>query len=312
MREKRDTDHLITESVNPASMEIDCCSTEGILRLISAEDAKVARAVENEIPNIGKAVDKIVDTLRSGGRLFFVGAGTSGRLGVMEAAECPPTFGTEPSQVRGIIAGGKRALYRSVEGAEDSPEGAVYELEKERFSKGDFLVGIAASSGTPYVEGAISYASGMGAGTALITCNPVPKEIADVTVTLLVGPEVIVGSTRLKSATATKMALNMLTTAAMIRMGKTYGNLMVEVKPASEKLRSRQERIVMSLLGVNRSAAQKLLQRARRDVKAAVLMDKLNVSFADAKKRLAREGGFLRRALGEEGGGKDGRGNDGA
>jgi len=128
MREKRDTDHLITESVNPASMEIDCCSTEGILRLISAEDAKVARAVENEIPNIGKAVDKIVDSMRSGGRLFFVGAGTSGRLGVMEAAECPPTFGTKPSQVRGIIAGGKRALYRSVEGAEDSPEGAVSEL----------------------------------------------------------------------------------------------------------------------------------------------------------------------------------------
>ncbi|MEM4658137.1 MAG: N-acetylmuramic acid 6-phosphate etherase [Candidatus Methanosuratincola sp.] len=296
----RDTGRLATESANPTTADIDLLPTEQMLRLIAEEDAKVASAVAREIPNIARAVDIIAERMKEGGRLFFVGAGTSGRLGVMEAAECPPTFGTKPGQVKAIIAGGRRALLRSIEGAEDSSEEAVSELKRVGLARLDSVVGIAASVGTPFVAGALRYARRVGASTVLICSNHADDPYADVVIELIVGPEVIAGSTRLKAGTATKMALNMLTTSVMVRLGKTYGNLMVEVKPSSQKLRSRQERIVSTILGVGLAEARALLEASGRDVKCAVLMGRFGITRLRAKRLLARFGGHLRRALGEE------------
>ena len=297
MAKRHKTGHLITEKINPRSTHLDSLSPLEIIELISEEDKKVAEAVAMEKRNIAKAVHLIVDRLSRGGRLFFIGAGTSGRLGVMEAAECPPTFGTKPGLVQGIIAGGKKALWRSIEGAEDSRTEAQKELSKLKLNKDDIVVGIAASATTPFVEGGLHYAKKRGSARVLVTCNPVNSTRADVTISLLVGPEVISGSTRLKAGTATKMVLNMLTTASMVRLGKTYGNLMVEVQPNSQKLRDRAKRIVMQVLGVYRKKAEGLLRKSNWDVKVAVVMGGKNLKYKEAKELLASCNGFLREAL---------------
>jgi N-acetylmuramic acid 6-phosphate etherase len=294
---RRKTGHLITEEINPKTLNLDILSPLQIIELISEEDKKVTEAVAKQKTNIVKAVDLIVDGLRRGGRMFFIGAGTSGRLGVMEAAECPPTFGTKPSFIQGIIAGGKKALWHSIEGAEDSRTKAKESLSKFELDKNDIVVGIAASATTPFVEGGLSYAKKKGCGRILIACNPVNSPLADVTVSVVVGPEIITGSTRMKAGTATKMVLNMLTTASMIRLGKTYGNLMVEVQPNSQKLRDRAARITMQILDVGRQKAEKLLKKSHWDIKAAVVMEKRKLSYKEAKEVLARHNGFLRDTL---------------
>lgn len=297
MPKYRKTDHLITEKINPKTSRLDECSTLEIIELISEEDKKVAEAVAKENGDISKAVDIIVSKLREGGRLFFVGAGTSGRLGILEAVECPPTFGTKPSLIQGVIAGGKKALWHSIEGAEDSGSESQMALSKLKLSQRDVVVGITASGTTPFVEGALSYAKEKGCAPILVACNPVNSSPADVTISILVGPEVIVGSTRMKAGTATKMVLNMLTTASMVRLGKTYGNLMVEVQPNSEKLRDRAKRIVMHILGVDRKRAEALLKKSGWNVKVAVIMGKKGLSYKKAQELLTRHGGFLRESL---------------
>jgi N-acetylmuramic acid 6-phosphate etherase len=294
---RRKTDHLVTEKINPGTSHLDECSTSEIIALISKEDKKVAEAVAREKDRIAEAVDLIVGRLREGGRLFFVGAGTSGRLGVLEAVECPPTFGTKPSLIQGVIAGGKKALWHSIEGAEDSRSEPQKALSKLKLNRRDVVAGITASGTTPFVEGALSYAKEKGCASILVACNPVDSPLADVTICLLVGPEVIVGSTRMKAGTATKMVLNVLTTASMVRLGKTYGNLMVEVQPNSEKLRDRAKRIVMHILGVDTKRAEALLKRSGWNVKVAVVMGKKGLTYKKAKELLARHNGFLREAL---------------
>lgn len=297
MTKRRKTGHLITEKINPKTVHLDSLSPLEIIELISEEDKKVTEAVAKQKTNIAKAVDLIVDGLSRGGRLFFIGAGTSGRLGVMEAAECPPTFGTKPSLIQGIIAGGKKALWHSIEGAEDSRTKAKESLSKFELDKNDIVVGIAASATTPFVEAGLSYAKKKGCRRILVTCNPVNSPLADVTVSVVVGPEIITGSTRMKAGTATKIVLNMLTTASMIRLGKTYGNLMVEVQPNSQKLRDRAARITMQILDVGRQKAEKLLKKSHWDIKAAVVMEKRKLSYKEAKELLARHNGFLRDTL---------------
>ncbi len=297
MPKYRKTDHLITEKINPKTSRLDECSTLEVIELISEEDKKVAEAVAREKDRIAEAVDIVVAGLREGGRLFFVGAGTSGRLGVLEAVECPPTFGTKPSLIQGVIAGGKRALWHSIEGAEDSRSNSQKALSKLRLNRRDVVVGITASGTTPFVEGALSYAKEKGCACILIACNPVNSPLADVAICLLVGPEVIVGSTRMKAGTATKMVLNMLTTASMVRLGKTYRNLMVEVQPNSEKLKDRAKRIVTHILGVDTKRAEALLKRSGWNVKVAVIMGEKGLSNEKANELLAKHGGFLREAL---------------
>jgi len=296
----RKAGQLITERINPKSINIDKYSTLQIIELISEEDKKVAEAVAKQKRNIARAVDLIVGRLRGGGRLFFVGAGTSGRLGVMEAAECPPTFGTHSSLIQGVVAGGKKALWRSIEGAEDSTNEAKKVLSKLRLGEKDIVIGIAASATTPFVLGALSYAKKKGSARVLITCNPINSQLANINISLLVGPEVISGSTRMKAGTATKMVLNMLTTASMVRLGKTYGNLMVDVQPNSKKLKDRARRIIMQILGIGPERADSLLNKSNWDVKISILMGMKNLSYKEAKERLARCGGVLRKALNSE------------
>ncbi len=293
----RKTGHLLTEKINPRTARLDECSPEEIVGLILAEDAVIAEAVQREKRHIAEAVELIVEKLGRGGRLIFIGAGTSGRLGVMEAAECPPTFGTDPSMIRAVIGGGRKAVWSSVEGAEDSAKEARQELKKIGLGKKDVLVGIAASATTPFVESALSYARRKGSGGILVTCNPVDTEVPDIIISVLVGPEAIVGSTRMKAGTATKMVLNMLTTGAMVMLGKTYGNLMVDVLPRSAKLRDRAKRIVMEIAGVDEKEAGKLLKKSGWDVKASVVMAKKGLSFKKAKDLLLENNGFLRKAL---------------
>ena len=297
MKKHRITEHLLTEKTNPKTSHLDKCSTLEIIELISEEDKKVAEIVARAKKKIAEAVDLVVDRLTKGGRLFFVGAGTSGRLGVMEAAECPPTFGTRPSLIQGIIAGGKKALRRSIEGSEDSKREAQNALSSLHLNKHDVLVGIAASATTPFVEAGLAYARKKGSGRILITCNPVKSGLADITINLLVGPEVLAGSTRMKAGTATKMVLNMLTTASMVRLGKTYGNLMVEVRPNSQKLRDRAVRMVMGILGTDRKKSEKLLRERKWNVKVAVVMGKKGLSYKEANRLLERHNRFLRKAL---------------
>jgi len=295
----KDRSELTTEKRNVRSTDIDRRATVEIVDVINAEDALVAPAVGRERLHIARAVDIVVDAFRRGGRLFYVGAGTSGRLGVLDASECPPTFGTRPSQVQGIIAGGRRALVRAVEGAEDSSADGAAALDRRRFRPEDVLVGIAACGLTPFVRGALERARQMGAPTVFITCAPevAAKVEADVVITPVVGPEVVTGSTRMKAGTATKLVLNTITTTAMIKTGKVYGNLMVDLRATNEKLRERSERIVMEVTGLGRRQAAQLLTRARGMVKVAILMQKRDLTFHEARKRLKLSKGSLRAAI---------------
>ena len=269
-------DHLLTEQINPASEGIDALPTQRVLEIISAEDRKVADAVAHEIPAITQAVDAIVGALRAGGRLFYIGAGTSGRLGVLDAAECPPTFNVDPQIVQGIMAGGEAALARATETTEDDPAIGARDLRERGFTARDVLVGIAASGRTPYVLGAIAEARRLGAVTAAISCTP-DSELAravHIPITPLTGPEILAGSTRMKAGTATKLVLNMVSTAVFIRLGYVYGNLMVNVQPKNSKLKDRAQRIVAKAAGVTCEAAAALLEAADNNVRKAIVMGK--------------------------------------
>ena len=292
-------EHLLTEQPNPASEGIDALPTAEILRIINREDGKVAGAVAQELPAITRAVDGIVESFGRGGRLFYIGAGTSGRLGVLDAAECPPTFDVAPEMVRGIIAGGEAALTRATEATEDDPAIGVRDLLQNGFSASDVLVGIAASGRTPYVLGAIAKANNMGAFTIGISCTP-NSELAQAVklpITLLVGPEVVAGSTRMKAGTATKMVLNMLTTASFIRLGYVFGNLMVNVQPKNSKLADRAHRIIAQATGVSYQRAGELLAAAGHDVRTAIVMGTKGVDRQQAAERLALAKGRISAAL---------------
>lgn len=297
MNGARRTGHLLTEKVNPRTIEIDELSCPEIIDLVNREDRAAFDAVSKAKDSISDAAGMVFRTLRSGGRIFFVGAGTSGRLGVLEAAECPPTFGTDPGTVRAIMAGGPGAVWNSVEGAEDSVEDAPRALREEKLSPSDVVVGVAASSETPFVRSALTFAQKIGCPTVLVTCSPTSNDAADRVIELLCGPEVIVGSTRLKAGTATKMALNMITTTAMVLLGKTYGNLMVDLQPASTKLVDRAKRIIASICGVDEAEAARLFSDADRSVKTAVAAKLLDVSPEEARGLLERNGGFLKKTL---------------
>ncbi len=292
-------DRLLTEQRNPASEHIDALPTEEMLRVINSEDRKVADAVAREIPNIARAVDAIVARMENGGRLFYIGAGTSGRLGVLDASECPPTFNVPPELVQGIIAGGERALSRATEASEDDPALGARDLMECGFTGRDALAGIAASGRTPYVLGAVAKARETGGLTIGISCTPDSQlsRAADIAIELLAGPEVIAGSTRMKAGTATKMALNMISTGAMIRLGHVYGNLMVNVQPKNEKLRDRACRIVAAAAGIGPEEAARLLEEADGTVKVAIVMARLHVTRKEAERRLAAAGGRVSQAL---------------
>lgn len=290
-----------TEQQNPNTLMIDSLSTLDMLRVINAEDMKVAQAVQAVLPAIAQAIDAIVERFKRGGRLIYIGAGTSGRLGVLDAVECVPTFGVPPTMVQGILAGGMPAMIRSVEGAEDNPELAREDLRALPLTADDAVVGIAASGTTPYVIGALEYARAAGAVTIGIACNaPAPVlDAADIAIGVVVGPEVITGSTRLKSGTAQKLVLNMISTGAMIKLGKVYGNLMVDVQATNIKLVQRAKRIVMAITGLtDDSAAADLLDAADREVKTAIVMHKRGVDATEARRLLAAAGGMLRAVIG--------------
>lgn len=289
---------LTTEAANPASAAIDALPTDQMLRVINAADQEVAAAVEREIPYIAAAVDRIVERLESGGRLFYTGAGTSGRLGVLDASECPPTFNTPTDLVQGLIAGGDRALRHSIEGAEDDPNQGKRDLIERNFGSKDALLGIAASGRTPYVLGALSHARSLGALTIGLSCT-VNSEVAgaaEIAITPIPGPEIITGSTRMRAGTATKLVLNMISTSVMIRLGYVYGNLMVNVQPANGKLADRACRIIASIANVSYEEASGLLAQAG-SVRTAVVMHKCRLSKTEAEARLATARGRLRVAL---------------
>ncbi len=269
-----DLSTLTTESRNPATMQIDTLSTLDMVRLMNREDRKTADAVEKILPQIAEAVDRIAERLSAGGRLFYLGAGTSGRLGVLDAVECPPTYGTDPGLVQGMIAGGMSAMFRAKEGAEDDPSLAEQELKEQELAPTDVLVGIAASGRTPYVIGALNYAKSIGALTIALSCSEHSEiaGLADIPLTPVTGPEVVTGSTRLKAGTAQKMVLNMLSTGTMIRLGKVYGNLMVDVRATNEKLTERARRIVMDAAGCTREESIRALDEAGGSAKLAILM----------------------------------------
>jgi N-acetylmuramic acid 6-phosphate etherase len=291
---------LATEQRNPRSMSIDTASTLEILKIINDEDRLVAEAVSQEIPYIALAVDIIVDAFRAGGRLIYVGAGTSGRLGVVDASECPPTFGTPPEQVQGLIAGGRGAMFESVEGAEDVPAYGERDLKAMGVAAEDVVCGIAASRRTPYVVGAVAYARGLGCRTLFVTCNPRENFDLEVDVAIcpVVGPEVVMGSTRMKSGTAQKLVLNMLTTGAMVRLGKVYENMMVDLQMTNQKLVERSKRIVMMAADVSYESATELLGQAGGHVKTALVMALGGLeSAAEARNRLEEADGFVRRAI---------------
>jgi len=292
-------DSLLTEQVNPASLDIDTLDSADILRVINLEDEKVASAIALEIPHIAQAVDCIVERVRAGGRLFYIGAGSSGRLGVLDAAECPPTFSVPAEMVQGIIAGGEAALARATEASEDDPEAGRRDLAGHGFAAADALVGIAASGRTPYVLGAVGAARDMGALTIGISCTPDSELSRAVRIAIvpLVGPEVIAGSTRMKAGTATKLVLNMISTAVMIRLGHVYGNLMVNVQAKNRKLEDRARRIIAQAAQVSYDRAGELLRDADGDAKTAILMSRLQLDRATAKARLASAGGRIAEAL---------------
>lgn len=292
-------DNLSTEQRNPNTAEIDRVSTLEMVRLINQEDKKVALAVEQVLPEIAQAIDIIADRLKQGGRLFYIGAGTSGRLGVLDASECPPTYGVDFGMVIGLIAGGDSAIRRAVEGAEDSRELGANDLASHHLSQQDVLVGLAASGRTPYVIGGLEYANSVGAATIAIACTKSSAigKIAEVAIEALPGPEVVTGSTRMKAGTAQKLILNMLSTGAMIKIGKVYGNSMVDVQASNEKLVERCKRIVCQATGVDRSRAEDLLNLTEYDVKLAILLEKTGLATDQAAQLLQAADGYLQRAI---------------
>jgi N-acetylmuramic acid 6-phosphate etherase len=294
-------DPRLTEQRNPRSQRIDALEPIEIVDLINAEDRMVAQAVGEERESIARALQLAEAAFRAGGRLIYVGAGTSGRLGVLDAAEMPPTYGTDPTMVRGIIAGGFAALVRAQEGAEDHAEDGARAIEEIDVSAADFVLGIATSGTTPFVHGALAKARERGAHTGFLLCTYPWQELLDahdVVIAPLVGPEVITGSTRMKAGTATKLVLNTITTGAMVRLGKVYGNLMVDLQVTCEKLRDRGERILVEMLGVGREEAARLLDGSGGHVKTALVMGKLGVDADEARARLAAEEGVIARVVG--------------
>lgn len=292
--------NLTTEQRNPHSMDIDTKSAFEICQIINEEDKLVPLAVEKELPYIAQAVEEIVKAIKRGGRLLYFGAGTSGRLGVVDASECPPTFGTPPDMVQGFIAGGKEAMFKAQEGAEDHESNGADDVLKAKVTEKDVVCGIAASRRTPYVIGAVKKAKEIGATTLYITCNPrenfnIPE--VDIAICPYIGTEVIMGSTRMKSGTAQKLVLNMLTTAAMVRIGKVYENMMIDLQMTNKKLVERSKRIVMTITGLNYDEASKYLKQADGHVKTALVMIKAKVSAEEAKKRLEISDGFVRNAI---------------
>ncbi|QDU08656.1 N-acetylmuramic acid 6-phosphate etherase [Gimesia aquarii] len=294
-------DRLTTEQSNPHSDQIDSMNSLEIVQLMNAEDAKITAAVEKEAKTIATAIDLIANAFLKGGRLIYMGAGTSGRLGVLDASECPPTFNSPPELVVGLIAGGESALTSAIEGAEDHPEFAIADLNQIDFHQNDVLVGIATSGRTPYVIAGLKYAQEQGAQTIAITCNQENQlaEIANLTICPIVGPEVITGSTRLKAGTATKMVLNMLTTGAMVRIGKTYGNLMVDLRATNEKLVDRSIRILMAFTNLSREEAEPVLASCKGELKTAIVHVMRRVSPETARELLKQTQGHLRQVLEE-------------
>jgi N-acetylmuramic acid 6-phosphate etherase len=291
---------LLTEQRNPTSTELDLLSTQGVLRLINAEDKNVPLAVEREIPYIAQAVELAVHALARGGRLLYFGAGTSGRLGVVDASECPPTFGSELGQVVGVMAGGPGAMFRSQEGAEDDEEQGRRDVQEHEVSAKDVVCGIAASRRTPYVVAAVQRARELGAKTIYVTTNPRAEFdlVVDVAICPEVGPEVLMGSTRMKSGTAQKLVLNMITTTVMVKLGKVYENMMVDLQQTSKKLVERSKRIVMMATQVDDEKATSVLEEAGWHVKTAIVMIAANVDVREAQRRIAQAGGFVREAIG--------------
>ena len=300
---------LTTEMRNNASTDIDLAGTLETLQIINDEDKKVAFAVENELPYIAQAVDIIAGSLRNGGRLFYVGSGTSGRIGVQDAAECPPTYGSDPEQINGLIAGGRPALFKAQEGAEDHEENGAADIVAHGVNGKDVVCGLAASRRTPYVIGAINKARTLQAKTIFITTNPRSQFTLDVDIAICpdVGPEIIMGSTRMKSGTAQKMVLNMLSTAAMIKLGKVYENMMVDLQVTNKKLEERSKRIIMTITGADYERAKQVLVQAAGHVKTAVVMIQEKVSANEARRRLELSNGFVRRAIKRHGGKREPR-----
>lgn len=290
---------LVTEGRNENTMNIDNVSTLSMITMINEEDKKVALAVEEAKVDIAKAVDVIAERLKIGGRLIYMGAGTSGRLGILDASECPPTYGVDFEMIQGIIAGGTTAIFKAVEGAEDDSELGVKDLKEKSITEKDIICGIAASGRTPYVIGGMNYAKTIGAAVICVTMNPESEmaKIADVPISVIVGPEAIMGSTRMKAGTAQKMILNMLTTGSMIKLGKVYGNLMVDVKSSNEKLVTRAKRIVMLATQVSEEVAVKYLEETNYDVKLSIVMIKTGLSLEEAKKALIKTDGYVQKAI---------------
>ncbi|HGF7191880.1 TPA: N-acetylmuramic acid 6-phosphate etherase [Vibrio cholerae] len=293
--------HLVSEGRNPDTMDIDLLSSQEIVERLNQQDKQVPLAVEAVLPQIAQAVDKITAAFKQGGRLIYLGAGTSGRLGVLDASECPPTFGVSDQMVIGLIAGGKEAMFAAQEGAEDNATLGAHDLQQIDFSSKDVLVGIAASGRTPYVIGALEYANDLGATTIALSCNPDSPiaDIAQIAISPVVGPEALTGSTRLKSGTAQKLVLNMLTTASMIRLGKSYQNLMVDVRATNRKLIARAVRIVMQATDCQREEAEALLKESHNNAKLAILMHLTGMNYEQATAKLSQSDGFLRRAMEE-------------
>lgn len=293
-------DPRTTERRNPRTASIDLAPHLEIVDVINAEDRLVPEAVASQRERIARAMELAEQSFRAGGRLFYVGAGTSGRLGVLDASEIPPTFGANPEMVQGIIAGGLPALTRAQEGAEDTVENGAKEIDARGVGPDDFVIGIAASGTTPYVHAALTRAAALGARTGMIACSALPQavvDLVDVAIVPIVGPEVVTGSTRMKAGTATKLVLNIITTGAMIRLGKTYGNLMVDLRATNDKLKDRSERIVIEVCGVTRDEARALIEAADKSVKTAIVMQKLGVTREKALEALERAGGVIRRAI---------------
>lgn len=291
---------LVTEKNNPSSGNLHNLSIPRILKIINREDAKVASAVAGELKYIARAVEMTVSALSRGGRIIYLGAGTSGRLGVLDAAECPPTFGTSPNLIKGIIAGGNKSLIRSREGVEDDLAAVAGDLARQKIGKKDVVIGITASRRTPYVLEGLRIAKSKGAGTIFITCNPrknVPKSF-DLAICPVVGPEVIAGSSRMKAGTAQKMILNMISTATMVKMGKIYGNRMVDLRATSEKLKERSKRVIMEICGIDYRQAGKVLAQSGGSVKVALIMALTDNSKANSIRLLKESGGFVHRVLG--------------
>ena len=292
-------DKLTTESRNLNTSNIDKVSTLEMVKIINNEDKKVAEAVEKEIPKIAQAIDYIVERIKKGGRLIYIGAGTSGRLGILDASECPPTYGVSEELIQGIIAGGREAIFRAKEGAEDSKELAIEDLKLKKLSSNDIVVGIAASGRTPYVVGGLEYGNQIGALTISITCNSDSEvsKTSQISIAPIVGAEVITGSTRLKSGTTQKLVLNMLSTGSMIKLGKVYGNLMVDVKATNKKLIERAKKIVCEATGIEKNLAEDILLKTDYDVKLSIFMILSGLSLNDAREKLLENDGYIAKAL---------------